>query len=70
MEVIPAPLLLPVGSKYEITRRVIAVGRYTYQKGFDLLIQAWILFRKNMKDWKLDIMAKEIEVHYKGKWSH
>jgi glycosyltransferase involved in cell wall biosynthesis len=34
---------------------VIAVGRYTYQKGFDLLIQAWKLVNMRYPDWVLNI---------------
>lgn len=41
-------------------RRVIAVGRLDYQKGFDRLIDAWALLRKDGRfaDWKLDIFGK------------
>ena len=36
-------------------KRAIAVGRYTYQKGFDLLLQAWRIVFKKHPDWRLDI---------------
>lgn len=36
-------------------RRVIACGRYTWQKGFDLLIQAWAKVKASHPDWQLDI---------------
>ena len=35
--------------------RVIAVGRYSWQKGFDLLINAWKLVNASHPDWLLDI---------------
>ena len=35
--------------------RVIAVGRYSWQKGFDLLINAWKLVNASHPDWFLDI---------------
>lgn len=36
-------------------KRVIAVGRYTYQKGFDLLIKAWEIVNKTYPDWQLHV---------------
>jgi glycosyltransferase involved in cell wall biosynthesis len=37
------------------SKRVIAVGRYSWQKGFDLLIKAWTKVNANHPDWLLDI---------------
>ena len=34
-------------------KQAIAVGRYTYQKGLDLLIQAWEIVHKSHPDWIL-----------------
>lgn len=41
-------------------RRVIAVGRLDYQKGFDRLIDAWALVRKDGRfaGWRLDIFGQ------------
>ncbi len=36
-------------------KKVIAVGRYTYQKGFDILIQAWKLVVNRHPYWSLNI---------------
>jgi glycosyltransferase involved in cell wall biosynthesis len=36
-------------------KRIIAVGRYTEQKGFDLLADAWVLVSKRHPDWVLNI---------------
>ncbi len=36
-------------------RRVISVGRYAYQKGYDLLLEAWRIVEKRHPDWRLDI---------------
>lgn len=41
-------------------KRIIAVGRLDYQKGFDRLIQAWEIVYKSGKynDWRLDIFGQ------------
>ena len=36
-------------------KRVIAVGRYAYQKGFDMLLQAWKLVEQQNPDWELAV---------------
>lgn len=36
---------------------VLAVGRYTYQKGFDLLLEAWTKVCEEVKDWTLKIVG-------------
>lgn len=43
-----------------MNKRMIAVGRLDYQKGFDRLIQAWELVQHSGKftDWKLDIYGQ------------
>lgn len=38
-----------------IHHRVISVGRYAYQKGYDLLIEAWKLVQEKFTDWSLHI---------------
>jgi len=37
------------------SKKVIAVGRYTYQKGFDLLADAWKIVTEKHPDWVLNI---------------
>ena len=54
--VIPDPLSFIPTQKSPLTeKRVIAVGRYVYQKGFDLLLQAWAKIEKQCPDWQLAI---------------
>lgn len=54
--VIPDPLsFLPTQHSPLMEKRVIAVGRYVYQKGFDLLLQAWAKIEKNNPDWQMAI---------------
>lgn len=61
IEVIPNAALIS-GSDYATTesKRVIAVGRLDYQKGFDRLIEAWALVQQTDKysDWHLDIFGQ------------
>lgn len=39
------------------SKRVVAIGRADYQKGFDLLIEAWTIVTKKYPDWHLDIFG-------------
>lgn len=39
------------------TKRVVAVGRYTHQKGFERLIEAWSRICHQYPDWRLDIVG-------------
>lgn len=56
LTVIPNPITIEQGIYSDCTsRQVIAVGRYTYQKGFDLLIPAWKIVNENHPDWTLNI---------------
>ncbi len=56
VEVIPDPLAFEIDKVSPLTnKRVIAVGRYVYQKGFDLLLQAWAKIEKRHYDWELAI---------------
>lgn len=56
VEVIPDPLAFEIDRLSPLTnKRVIAVGRYVYQKGFDLLLQAWKTIEQQHPDWELAI---------------
>lgn len=56
--VIPDPLSFIPTQKSPLTeKRVIAVGRYVYQKGFDLLLHAWAKIEKQYSDWQLAIFG-------------
>lgn len=56
VEVIPDPLAFEIDKVSPLTnKRVIAVGRYVYQKGFDLLLQAWKTIEQQHPDWELAI---------------
>jgi glycosyltransferase involved in cell wall biosynthesis len=54
--VIPDPLPFSVDEKSSLqSKRVITIGRYTYQKGYDMLLKAWSLVEKKHPDWSLAI---------------
>lgn len=56
VEVIPDPLAYDIDEVSPLTsKRVIAVGRYVYQKGFDLLLHAWAMIEKQYPDWELAV---------------
>ena len=38
-----------------VQKRVISVGRYAYQKGYDMLLESWRLVEKTHPDWSLHI---------------
>lgn len=40
------------------SKKVIAVGRYTHQKGFERLIEAWRLVAGKVQGWRLDIIGE------------
>ena len=47
--------VLPTQMSNRKSKNVIAVGRYSWQKGFDMLIEAWALVYKKHQDWSLNI---------------
>ena len=58
VSVIPDPLSFVATMQSPLTeKRVIAVGRYVYQKGFDLLLQAWANIEKQHPDWQLAVFG-------------
>ena len=61
IQVIPNAALFVAQQHSEVSKkRVIAVGRLDYQKGFDRLIEAWRLVqqREEFQDWQLDIFGQ------------
>ncbi|WP_407500046.1 glycosyltransferase family 4 protein [Elizabethkingia anophelis] len=58
IEVIPnANSFIPSERASLMNNRIIAVGRYDYQKGFDELIKIWKTIYDHNPDWKLDIFG-------------
>lgn len=54
--IIPNPLAFyPEKSSLVNQKRVIAVGRHVYQKGYDRLMDAWEIVNQKHPDWTLDV---------------
>jgi glycosyltransferase involved in cell wall biosynthesis len=59
LEVIPNPLsFYPMERAALSSKKVIAVGKQSYQKGYDLLLQAWQIVISLHPDWTLEIYGK------------
>lgn len=57
--VIPNALTFSTPQRASLSnKKVIAVGRYTYQKGFERLIEAWQTVAPRFPDWQLDIVGE------------
>ena len=55
---IPNPLSFTPKEVSKLTeKRVIAVGRYYQEKGFDLLLESWSKIYKSHPDWRLEIFG-------------
>ena len=39
-------------------KRVLAVGRYAYQKGYDMLLTAWSIIERKCPEWELNIYGQ------------
>lgn len=58
IEVIPNPLpFIPARISDLKTKRIIAIGRHTYQKGFDILLEMWSKIEAKYPDWILTIFG-------------
>jgi glycosyltransferase involved in cell wall biosynthesis len=55
---IPDPLSIKVNNRSLLgSKRVITIGRYSYEKGYDILLKIWSIVEKRCTDWQLDIFA-------------
>ena len=65
----PIPLQIECGVRSEKggvrAKRVVTIGRYAYQKGYDLLLQAWAEVEKQYPDWALDIYGQGDQTSYR-----
>lgn len=55
---IPDPLsFIPKSFSPLTQKRVIAVARYSHEKGIDLLLKAWAIAEKKTGEWRLDVFG-------------
>ena len=65
VDVIPNPLpFYPEINDKSRRKRVIAVGRYFDEKGYDMLLRAWAIVEKECKEWELDIYGDGNKTYY------
>lgn len=65
VKVISNPLPFQSGTFSDLNnKRITAAGRYTYQKGFDLLLEAWSKVCDQHPDWELHIYGKGDKTAY------
>nr|QJS05209.1 glycosyltransferase [Psychrobacter sp.] len=57
----PCPFPIQEYTGQNGTKTVLAVGRLSHEKGFDLLLEAWMQVTKTMADWKLKIVGDGVE---------
>lgn len=58
VQVIPNPLSFkPLSYSTQTEKRVIAVGRYCHEKGYDYLLRAWVKVQQICKDWQLVVFG-------------
>lgn len=50
----PSPFVLPIISPL-VEKRIIAIARYSYEKGIDLLLRAWAEVENQTEGWRLDV---------------
>ena len=63
VEVIPNPITLPEPKAADLSiKRVIAVGRFSKQKAFPQLVQAWSTICRQFPDWKLSIIGDQSDI--------
>lgn len=63
---IPDPLPFRVETVSDLSaKRIVSIGRYAYEKGNDLLLQAWAKVEKKCREWCLDIYGMGDQAPYR-----
>ena len=64
---IPDPLSFRPDTKSCLSQnRIISIGRYAYEKGNDLLLQAWAIIQTKCSDWTLDVYGNGDRTPYQN----
>lgn len=67
VEAIPNPLPFTTDSISSLfEKRVIAICRYSYEKGIDLLLQAWKKVEDETTEWRLDVYGDGERIPYES----
>lgn len=53
----PLSFEMPYPIRHHGQKRVTAIGRISAQKGFDLLLQSWLIVERQAPDWMLEIVC-------------
>ena len=63
--VIPNPLSFTSTRRSTLSeKRIIAVGKYCHEKGYDLLLKAWGIVQNRTTDWRLEIFGEGDRTQY------
>ena len=55
---IPDPLPFKMEQKSTLqSKRIVTIGRYSYEKGYDYLLRIWAIVEKRYPDWQLNVYA-------------
>lgn len=58
VSMIPDPLPLKIEDKSTLqSKRIVTIGRYSYEKGYDYLLRVWAIVEKKCPDWQLNVYA-------------
>ena len=58
VKMIPDPLPLKQMSRSNLqSKRIVTIGRYAYEKGYDYLLKIWSVVEKKCPDWQLNVYA-------------
>ena len=58
LTMIPDPLPLNLDARSNLqSKRIVTIGRYSYEKGYDYLLRIWAIVEKRCPDWQLNVYA-------------